>query len=119
MELQSKTDLVAIMMKELVNNGWTVEKVKQWLEENIEKSIDLYQAKNVAYGDSFGQTVSEYGPVAALVRMGDKFNRVKSLLVDKNRNDVKDEAVTDTLVDLAMYSMMTVWELLNNQNLED
>ena len=84
--------------------------VADFMTARLEKSIELYRAKNVAYGDSFGQSVAEYGPVAALVRMGDKFNRIKSLVAG-NENNVKDEAIEDTLTDLAMYSMMFAYEL--------
>lgn len=95
--LQTKTDKVAEFMRNRLNNA-----------------IDLYQAKNVAYGDSFGKSVAEFGPTAALVRMGDKFNRIKSL-ISGNPNNVKDEAIEDTLTDLAVYSMMFAYELFANK----
>ena len=67
-----------------------------------------YQRKNEAYGDSFGKSVQRYGIISALTRMSDKWNRLESLLIDGNKNGVKDESVDDTLLDLATYCIMTV-----------
>lgn len=67
-----------------------------------------YQRKNEAYGDSFGKSVKRYGVISALTRMSDKWNRLESLLIDGNKNGVKDESVDDTLLDLATYCIMTV-----------
>jgi hypothetical protein len=39
----------------------------------------VYQAKNIAYGDSFGKTFQELGVISAVTRMYDKFNRIKAL----------------------------------------
>ena len=38
----------------------------------------MYIAKNHDYGNSFEKSCDEYGITAALVRMEDKFNRLKS-----------------------------------------
>ena len=67
-----------------------------------------YARKNEAYGDSFGKSVKRYGVISALTRMSDKWNRLESLLIDKNKNNVSDESVDDTLLDLATYCIMTV-----------
>ena len=69
----------------------------------------LYECKNHDYGDSFGESFREFGFIAALVRMEDKFNRLKQL--HKNEAAVKDETMQDTLLDLANYSIMAALEL--------
>jgi hypothetical protein len=69
-----------------------------------------YIAKNTAYGDAFGKTFQELGPISAVVRMQDKFNRIKAL-VKGAENKVKDEALEDTLLDLANYCIMTLIEM--------
>lgn len=71
---------------------------------------ETYKAKNIAYGDSFGKTFQELGVISAVTRMYDKFNRIKALSCGAD-NQVKDEAITDTLLDLANYCMMTIIEL--------
>lgn len=71
---------------------------------------DLYTRKNSDYGDSFGISVQKYGLISALTRISDKFNRLESLILNKNRL-VEDEKLTDTLLDLASYCIMTCIEL--------
>lgn len=69
-----------------------------------------YKAKNEAYGDSFGKTFNELGIISAITRMTDKLNRVTSLALGAE-NNVKDETMSDTLLDLANYAIMTEIEL--------
>lgn len=70
---------------------------------------ELYSRKNADYGDSFGKSYEEFGPVMAAIRMGDKLNRYKALI--KSSQMVEDESVRDTLIDLANYAIMTVIEI--------
>lgn len=71
---------------------------------------DIYKAKNYDYGDAFGESCDEFGPVAGLIRMNDKMNRLKSLINDNHEQKVSDESIKDTLLDLANYSLMLeVW----------
>lgn len=69
---------------------------------------EIYARKNHDYGDSFGKGYAEYGMVMAVIRLEDKFNRLKSLI--KAESLVKDESINDTLMDLANYAIMTVIE---------
>ena len=77
-----------------------------------------YARKNEAYGDSFGKSVKRYGVISALTRMSDKWNRLESLLIDKNNNRVSDESVDDTLLDLATYCIMTVLATRSNDEID-
>lgn len=83
------------------------------LEENVQRFMDIttnmaktYAAKNHDYGNSFEQSCNKFGIIAAVVRMGDKMNRLESLVV--KRAEVKDESIKDTLLDLANYAIMTI-----------
>ena len=69
-----------------------------------------YERKNHDYGNSFHTSVTKYGIIAALTRMSDKWNRLENLILNKDAK-VKDEAITDTLIDLATYALMTAMEL--------
>ena len=73
----------------------------------------LYDRKNTDYGDSFSKSFKEYGLTMACIRLEDKLNRLKALT--KNEAQVKDESVTDTLMDLANYAIMTIMELEDEQ----
>lgn len=77
----------------------------------VKRMADTYRAKNADYGDSFGQSVKEFGYTAALVRMSDKFNRLKNLMRADAQAQVKDESIKDTILDLACYSVMLAIEV--------
>ena len=75
----------------------------------------LYARKNHDYGDSFHQTFVEEGLAMSRIRLGDKFSRFKTLSrispTDSDQQQVTDESIRDTLLDLANYAIMTVLEL--------
>lgn len=73
---------------------------------------DLYEKKNAAYGNSFSRSIEKYGIIAGLTRLSDKFNRAENLILGA-KNDVADENLADTLMDMASYSIMLLMELPN------
>lgn len=93
------------------------------LSDNVQSFMDIttdmaktYAAKNRDYGNSFEQSCDKFGIIASVVRLGDKMNRIESLVTKKA--EVKEESVKDTLLDLANYAIMTVmW--LNQQPKEE
>lgn len=80
------------------------ERVKRH-KEIVEELNRVYEQKNTDYGDSFAESVREFGIVAALTRISDKYNRFKRLALG-NRNLVGDESIRDTLLDMANYCIM-------------
>lgn len=75
--------------------------------------IKTYMAKNQDYDNSFEQSLDEFGLIASVVRVGDKMNRIKSLI--NKPAQVKEESIRDTLFDMANYAIMTImW--LNKQD---
>ena len=72
----------------------------------------LYAKKNHDYGDSFGISFKEEGMAMVRIRLGDKFNRFKTLSRG-GEQQVKDESIRDTLLDLANYAIMTLIEMEN------
>lgn len=86
-------------------------KTKTERHSDICKEINaLYAMKNHDYGDSFHQTFTEEGMAMPRIRLGDKLARFKSLTKSEVQ-EVKDESIRDTLIDLANYAIMTVLEL--------
>ena len=71
---------------------------------------ELYERKNRDYGDSFHLSYLEEGMAMARIRLGDKLNRFKTLS-KSNSQEVKDESIRDTLIDLANYAIMTIMEM--------
>lgn len=76
-----------------------------------EEMAQTYERKNQDYGNSFGQSVAEHGAIAGIVRIGDKYNRAKQLLVQKTPAAVNGESARDTLLDLANYAIMLAMEI--------
>jgi len=81
-----------------------------FMKIKCEVMIEQFKNKNVAYGDSFGVQFRKYGPISALVRMSDKFSRMESLMTGVD-NKVADERLEDTLVDMACYCLMALYEI--------
>lgn len=78
----------------------------------------IYQQKNTAYGDSFGETYRSLGIISAVTRISDKFNRLKTL-VRNTEIPQGDESIADTLLDMANYCIMTYMELEADVNDKD
>ena len=83
-----------------------IERHKQICEE----IHSLYAKKNHDYGDSFHLTYIEEGMAMPRIRLSDKLNRFKKLS-RSNKQEVNDESLRDTLIDLANYSIMTILEM--------
>ena len=79
-----------------------------------EQIHSVYEAKNKDYGDSFSSLRKEF-PEAILIRLGDKYNRLKALMKN-GKAEVKDESIEDTLLDLANYCLMEVIERRIDRN---
>lgn len=75
--------------------------------------VSLQEKKNKDYGNSFEQTLDEFGLIAGVIRLNDKMNRVKQLCKSQ-KQEIKDEKIEDTLIDLANYAVMTLSWLKNN-----
>ena len=82
---------------------------KEDIHQEICKQMhNTYRRKNHDYGDSFATLRQEY-PNAILIRLGDKYNRLKALMSGEAAQ-VKDESIDDTLLDLANYCILELVE---------
>jgi hypothetical protein len=80
--------------------------------EICDELTSIYAKKNHDYGDSFHISFCEEGMAMPRIRLGDKFNRFKTLSRG-HKQEVNDESLRDTLLDLANYALMTVIEMEN------
>lgn len=71
---------------------------------------NLYEAKNKAYGNSFGETFQKLGIISAVTRISDKYNRLCNLATHPDIDNI-GETIDDTLRDLSSYCIMTIMEL--------
>lgn len=80
--------------------------------EVLEIMEDIYNKKNADYGNSFEKSYEEFGLVAPIIRLQDKINRVKNLIMEEQQ--VADESLKDTFLDIANYAAMT-YAILQNE----
>jgi hypothetical protein len=73
---------------------------------------ELYDKKNTAYNNSFGDTYKKLGIISAVTRISDKYNRLCNLATNPDIDNL-GESLEDTLRDMASYCIMTVMELEN------
>lgn len=86
--------------------AWEIDTHKQIMDE----LHCIYKRKNADYGNAFQEQVQEYGQIAPLIRIEEKFKRYKNLVLI-GKGEVEDETLQDTLLDLANYCVLTVIEL--------
>lgn len=77
--------------------------LEAWLGDLVGELEELMHERGVKYGPG---NIAEFGDFGAVVRMADKFARLRQLYVDGMGGDVRDESVEDTLMDIANYAII-------------
>lgn len=81
--------------------------------ENItSEMLNTYKKKNADYGNSFSDTIQEFGFIPAVARINDKFQRVKKMVKGEQMNI--NESMRDNLLDIANYCILTIMEIDKN-----
>lgn len=80
----------------------------------IAEMLETYKKKNADYGNSFSETIQEFGFIPAVARINDKLKRVKNM-VKGNEMNIKEESLRDNLMDIANYCVLTIVELDNQE----
>ena len=80
----------------------------------LSEMFDTYKKKNADYGNSFSETIQEFGYIPAVARINDKLKRVKNM-VKGNEMNIKNESLRDNLMDIANYCVLTIVELDNQK----
>ena len=70
---------------------------------------ELVEKKDKDYNSAFSKTLKEYGDVAYFLRINDKLNRLKSLLLRSKDAEI-NESVEDTLKDIVGYTLLMLKE---------
>lgn len=79
----------------------------------IAEMLDTYKKKNADYGNSFAETIQEFGYIPAVARINDKLKRVKNMVKGNEMN--VNESMRDNLMDIANYCVLTIIELDNQE----
>lgn len=79
------------------------------------ENYQTFLAKNADYGNSFEKSLNNFGYIAGIVRISDKYNRLYNLT--QNKQNVS-ESLSNTLNDMANYcTMLAIWlEKTENAN---
>ena len=85
---------------------------KELFGKVLDEMFNTYTAKNGDYGNSFSETIREFGYIPAIARINDKLNRLKKM-VKCERMNIPEETMRDNLMDIANYCVMTIMELDN------
>lgn len=110
-------------LKDMYTSNSTVDTIKE-VFNNIQKELNMnepkcteidalydhlkevYHKKNHDYGNSFEDGLNEDGLIFAKMHLMEKYNRFKMLITEKNQ--VNNEGIRDSLLDMANYAIMTV-----------
>ena len=77
------------------------------MKKVYDENYQTFLKKNADYGSSFEESLNEFGEVAGIVRISDKYRRLVN--ITKNENKVLESKI-DTLKDMANYCLMlAVW----------
>ena len=70
-----------------------------------EELKNLLIKKNKDYGNSYDKTLDEYGKHIGLIRIEDKLNRLKNLILSEEEMRT-EESIIDTVLDIAGYAVL-------------
>ena len=106
--LEEDTDNNNIQKRKVDEPDIDIENYIHPFQEITNGLYETYCKKNRDYGNSFEQSLNKFGEISALIRISDKYNRLCSLITNKEQ-EVKDESIDDTILDMANYLIM--WQM--------
>jgi len=105
---EDDTDNNNIQKRKVDESDIDIENYIHPFQEITNGLYETYCKKNRDYGNSFEQSLNKFGEISALIRISDKYNRLCSLITNKGQ-EVKDESIDDTILDMANYLIM--WQM--------
>ena len=75
------------------------------MAEIMVRVFETFKKKQASYGSG---NISSFGEFGVIVRMNDKMERLKNLVVKDKDNPLQDETIDDTYLDLADYALIAV-----------
>ena len=77
--------------------------------------MEIHVRKNHDYGNAAHESYKEFGLISYIIRLNDKMKRLKSLTKPEAEQQVADEKIEDTLMDLAAYAIMAIESLHSDE----
>ena len=85
------------------------------IERVLREMKETFEEKNALYGNSFEESLREWGALVGVSRISDKMRRLRSLWLSSGGDSVGfvssggcGESVRDTLLDMANYCVMMI-----------
>jgi hypothetical protein len=92
------------------------ENMRTTFNDIVGEMQETYKKKNSDYGNSFNETIEEFGFVPAVARINDKVKRVKNIVKGQDMN--YQESLRDNLMDIANYCVMTIMSIDDKKETE-
>lgn len=73
----------------------------------LDEMADTFSKKNSDYGNAFEEILDDFGASYAVGRLKEKLKRLTKLVIS-NKQEVEDESIEDTLLDMANYAVLTI-----------
>lgn len=73
----------------------------------LDEMADTFSKKNSDYGNAFEEILDDFGASYAVGRLKEKHKRLTKLITS-NKQEVEDESIEDTLLDMANYAVLTI-----------
>lgn len=100
--------------KEIMESEKMMELGNSKFADVLSEMFNTYKKKNADYGNSFSETIQEFGYIPAVARINDKVKRVKNIVKGQKMN-IESESLSDNLMDIACYCVLTIVELDNQK----
>lgn len=98
-----RTDATSLMIgdgKKMTEDEYRHKKI-------LDEMADTFSKKNSDYGNAFEEVLDDFGASYAVGRLKEKHKRLTQL-VTSNKQEVDDESIEDTLLDMANYAVLTI-----------
>lgn len=96
-------------------NNFELIEHRQTITELAHDISELVEKKNNDYGNSFDNTIREFGNIVYFIRIQDKINRLKMLMLQDKEIEIKSESIEDTLKDVIGYTLLMLNYIKNNE----
>lgn len=99
-------------------SNYNAEKFAVEIQTILATIENILNTKNADYGNNVDKNIDEWGLSSLAIRLSDKLNRFSNLIKDGKNRQVLDEAIEDTLLDLAGYSILG-YRKIREMNMND
>lgn len=102
-----KLGQIKIGSLDMVSGGREMTEDEYRHKKILDEMADTFSKKNLDYGNAFEEVLDDLGASYAVGRLKEKHKRLTQL-VTSNKQEVDDESIEDTLLDMANYAVLTI-----------